>query len=680
MMDNSAEDIRRDIDYHEVLLANLGHPISDPETRRRAELDLATLKDQLKMKEAQTMTNHKQDDVDNIFAAYDSGSSAGLPPLEQPLQCPHTSDSNYNFDHGFGAPEIKGHFASDGALMGQAHLRQTPLWSFSPAEPTYNIPSMTPHRSSSIFTTSSTTASSAGESPLDSSPVLPTMPGTGRKRLRESLDLSHLTSGHGTKAMRGTPSPAPTGPTTPSSMASFDFPEDSDLFNILGGNPKDHLREMLKDQKERERELRERKEQERRDEEFALKMQAEQYRPSSGSSATQTFGVPSSLSRPSSQSILDNTGRFRRPDLPTVSNAFNSPVKYEGFVKSSATPPIKKERHPPTGNKASINEFPNIIDLGSSDDESDAEKSHPSSDVMEIGATSFQPSDRNAFSNASTFSTPNDTHNDGIGGTSSWTDIDQTPTTDFQAWHSPFLSPPNPYQDLTGYGGASVYTPSATSYPSAFANPWSGVSYLGQGISNLATGAMNGAYRLLDDHINSYPGASAGYGGLASSIYGASGSSTNPQLIDSSTKLGVYSQPRQHSGNNILPTNPYANDPNNREAYQEYLDRVNYLSSSTRTTTELRSLLENIRPDEQLDPRTRVGTPDSMSVTSPLYEHQKLGLTWLQNMEEGSNKGGILADDMGLGKTGKPIPELFSVMLMLSRSASLGSYGHKKIV
>ncbi|KAI8603489.1 SNF2 family N-terminal domain-containing protein [Dissophora ornata] len=34
-----------------------------------------------------------------------------------------------------------------------------------------------------------------------------------------------------------------------------------------------------------------------------------------------------------------------------------------------------------------------------------------------------------------------------------------------------------------------------------------------------------------------------------------------------------------------------------------------------------------------------------------LLEHQKIGLTWLQKMEDGTNRGGILGDDMGLGKT-----------------------------
>lgn len=68
--------------------------------------------------------------------------------------------------------------------------------------------------------------------------------------------------------------------------------------------------------------------------------------------------------------------------------------------------------------------------------------------------------------------------------------------------------------------------------------------------------------------------------------------------------------------------------------------RAMLTGASTRTTAEIKSLLENIRPDEELPPENREGTPEAM--TYALMEHQKLGLTWMRTMEEGSNKGGIL--------------------------------------
>lgn len=64
---------------------------------------------------------------------------------------------------------------------------------------------------------------------------------------------------------------------------------------------------------------------------------------------------------------------------------------------------------------------------------------------------------------------------------------------------------------------------------------------------------------------------------------------------------------------------------------------------------ELEDLLKNIRPDMDIEDENREKTPPGLKAT--LYLHQELALSWLKKMEEGTNKGGILADDMGLGKT-----------------------------
>lgn len=59
--------------------------------------------------------------------------------------------------------------------------------------------------------------------------------------------------------------------------------------------------------------------------------------------------------------------------------------------------------------------------------------------------------------------------------------------------------------------------------------------------------------------------------------------------------------------------------------------------------------MQHISNDTEIPKENREGTPAALKYA--LYEHQKLALTWLKQMEEGTNKGGILADDMGLGKT-----------------------------
>lgn len=67
------------------------------------------------------------------------------------------------------------------------------------------------------------------------------------------------------------------------------------------------------------------------------------------------------------------------------------------------------------------------------------------------------------------------------------------------------------------------------------------------------------------------------------------------------------------------------------------------------TEKELDDLLQNIRPDMDLPEASRGETPEGLK--HPLYRHQELALAWMTDMENGTNKGGILADDMGLGKT-----------------------------
>lgn len=91
----------------------------------------------------------------------------------------------------------------------------------------------------------------------------------------------------------------------------------------------------------------------------------------------------------------------------------------------------------------------------------------------------------------------------------------------------------------------------------------------------------------------------------------------------------------------------YANH-HNRELYNERYD-IFHNHDPAKTAEEINALLENIRPDEELPPHLRVQTPDAMTIR--LHKYQELGLTWLQECEDGPKKGGILADDMGLGKT-----------------------------
>lgn len=78
-----------------------------------------------------------------------------------------------------------------------------------------------------------------------------------------------------------------------------------------------------------------------------------------------------------------------------------------------------------------------------------------------------------------------------------------------------------------------------------------------------------------------------------------------------------------------------------------------------KTAEEIKDLLANIRPDEDIPEEDRIGTPEQLRYA--LYAHQQLALQWMMDSEKGKNQGGILADDMGLGKT------ISALSLMVSR-------------
>ena len=99
-------------------------------------------------------------------------------------------------------------------------------------------------------------------------------------------------------------------------------------------------------------------------------------------------------------------------------------------------------------------------------------------------------------------------------------------------------------------------------------------------------------------------------------------------------------------------------DPMDRGRYEPF---PAHFVDPVKAKEEIRDLLKNIRPDEELTAEQRNHVPEGLKMN--LMPHQALGVGWMAMMEEGTNQGGILADDMGLGKT------LQAIGLMLKRPA-----------
>lgn len=578
-----------------------------------------------------------------------------------------------------------GHFASDGVSAGQGRLAGTPTWDFGALQSDTNKQTVSDSHFLSPADSSFGLAQSPDAASAASSPGLPPM--SSRKRHRETLSLPQVPTGRDPKSMRTTPSPAMTGSTTPSSLDSFDMGDNPEWIRLMGGNPKDHMRELREEQKAQEQALREKQEQERRDEEFARQLM-EQYereaQPSSQGSST-TWRGPQGSSR----ALLDTSGRIRRPEAFPAVPTF--PQSHLGALASTVRSPVKSEhvrsKHPTAlkqetslasrlPQQASSNEF---IDLGDGSSDIENDFIDLGSDIEEIDGSNFRDSGRKSRTGTGypwPSSGPYDTahtNQDTAVKSNGFNQYPVLPSSPSAAQYPGSIQPvlphmqTNVYQGAARYGGNNAYTatPNAGASSSPNISTWyDAAGKLRRGLAGAANRVYNGAYALLDADIASIPGGSSGYGAGYGGSSSAYGSSTNPGLLGTIPGLDQNGQPQGGTVQSIFNDgNPYSDDDPNRELYERYRERYDYLTNDpTRTADEIKSLLENIRPDEDLPPQNREGTPEAMMY--PLMEHQKLGLAWMKAMEEGSNKGGILADDMGLGKT------IQALALMVSRRST----------
>ncbi|KAL9132225.1 MAG: hypothetical protein Q9217_000029 [Psora testacea] len=567
---------------------------------------------------------------------------SSLPALGN-YQRPHSSNAALEDPTGFGPYAVHeqnsfiGHPASDGILAVQGGTRIAPPWDSTSVDTSGILLGSPKNVRDGQYI-------SFPPSSPDSVFVVP------QKRQRTSITLTNDPPGYSNKSRCTTPSPGLTGITTPTSHESFEIPED--MFGILGGDPKETLREMREEQRLQERLAEERRERMRLDEEYAKKL-SEDLNDLDGPAAQQRAG-PSNITQHVSQTVLDATGHYRRSSLlssPPFSHASNTRETQIGTVNrysqptAPSSPPLTPGPDPFATPSFSMKQTSSFSAKSALSPEKTYQSSHPSaisirSDNQPVPGPVRQKHLQQGLPSYHDFiNLASDSDSDSRPNTPAFNQSSDLIELDPHTWQNS-----TPFGDITqvqgngynsygnGFGqgnSTTCFAPSAPTVPSFY---------------NTAEGLYNTVHGLV------------GFGG--SSVYGNGdiSSSYSTPFIDLSEDLS----PSGWAENAFSLHGIDANDPANRQLYDQYMDRVDYVTNDpTRTTAEIKSLLENIRPDEDLPPENREGTPEAM--TYPLMEHQKLGLAWLKKMEESEQKGGILADDMGLGKT------IQALALMVSR-------------
>ena len=673
----SVDELRRTIDARLFQLSTLD--LDDPnlaKVKENIRADVENMEARLTEKELKEGFDTSERDHETMNEFSGSWDLRALPSAlagNCQMQRPHTSHTNSGFGSSFGAYAQQhrngfgGHLASDGPLLGHHQTTGTVSWSFEPLRDTSSTP---PVDFRHEFGSNSTSASSPEHMSSNSTPPLPTLPSYGQvKRQRESLTLPPIGTHRGVKAIRTlgtTPSPVPTGTATPSSEDSFDF-DNPGIYQLLGRSRED-MRRMREDQKAFEQEKREKLEQERRDEEFARSLQEEYQQnlratPSSETSARSPWdhdALPSSspvqVDR-SANSGMPASTHTGPPDSASSSHTYNR--LYQPKQAS-----VKQEYgHWSSTREAPVPQTSRVIDLGNDDVSYDI-AGHVGSDVVEIDSSSFIPSGRKSKAVLGSPFGRDTSQSHGLTRRGSWNILDPEIQNAWQGSQVGSYDTQIPYYDLTGPDGSSAYSlNSAQSMPSSstWAATYNGVR---QGLANVVGGVRSAVSHILEGDPDSYSNAANHFGSTDYLGAGLAGNSQNPLLLGFSPAHGMYKESRRCAVQELMRHNPY--DPANISGdYQRYMESVDHLSADPhRSASDIKSLLENIRPDEDLGRRTLLGNPDSMSANATLYDHQKLGLEWMKKMEEGSNKGGILADDMGLGKT------IQAIALMVERRSA----------